>query len=296
MRKPSSKPNTIAALAFFVGVSSASSVQAAGQSTRFENLSFLFKEGRYAEIQTACRPTRNDGCRIMLSVLHRTGPLQYRDMKKGRSLLLEIGKGSEYFGVARYFYARDLLLGSYGEPNLALAREQMLLASARGVPEAAGTAGWMLRLGKGGPIDYEEAEWQYRIALDHDEPEAYFGLGQLYFQGWGVPQDRSQAIDFWKKAADRKVPAAIFNLGVAYYEGLGVDKDNSEAFRYFSAAMESKFAAAFKNLGLLYVHGDGVEQDIRKGCQLIKEGGEVGDPEAEVLIGKLTAQGICVSN
>lgn len=106
-----------------------------------------------------------------------------------------------------------------------------------GDPVAEYNLGQAYKLGRGVPLDLNQAlEW-YKRAADHNPPlaEAQDAYGLLLFQ----TGKRQESIPYLQQSANRGDPRAQYVLGTAYFNGDLVAKDNVRAYALMTRASAS---------------------------------------------------------
>lgn len=98
----------------------------------------------------------------------------------------------------------------------------------------------------------EEAEWQYRRAVEFEKGSA----GQ---------QDYEKAVKWYRKASAQGHRDALYNLGRMYVDGRGVRKNNGEGVIYFRQAAELQHPEAHFNMGFMQENGRGVAKSPSRG-------------------------------
>jgi hypothetical protein len=132
-------------------------------------------------------------------------------------------------------------------------------------------------------------------------------LGFLYYSGKdGAEQDYEKAREWLTKSADQDYSEAQFLLSAIYSDGLGTNKDSSEGVRLLLKSIETKkagknynlesneLAIAYSCLGKDFQTGDGVKQDSDKAFSYFFKAAELGNAEAQVLVGSFYSLGISV--
>ena len=253
-----------------------------------------FEQQRYRALEARCQNDASNPCSYALAMLYRYGPSDKSNHKYALELWQSIKPESSWYAASLYQQALLILDGIDTKNTLKTARSYLLAASALGYYPAAAKAGDMLQQGKGGVVDFEEAEWQFRLALLNDETLAYLGLGKLFQKGQGVPLNTMLAVDLLQKAAVRESAEAQYRLGEIYYKGDGITQDFGLAFRNLAAAANQKYPPAFLRFGMLYYFGQGVEKDLSRACSLFNEGSKLGDAPTASVLENLKNQGRCL--
>lgn len=252
-----------------------------------------FEQQRYRVLEARCQNDASDPCSYALAMLYRYGPADKSNHKYALELWQSIKPESSWYAASLYQQALAIVDGIDKKNTLKNARAYLLTSSALGYYPAAAKAGELLQQGKGGTVDFEEAEWQFRLALLNDETLAYLGLGKLFQQGQGVPLNNALALDLLQKAAARESAEAQYHLGEIYYKGDGITQDFGLAFRNLAAAVKQKYPPAFLRFGMLYYFGQGVEKDMPKACALFTEGSKLGNAATTSVLENLKNQGRC---
>jgi TPR repeat protein len=132
-------------------------------------------------------------------------------------------------------------------------------------------------------------------------------LGFLYSSGRnGAEQNFDKAREWLTKSAEQDYSEAQMLLGTLYHDGIGTNKNSSEGFRWLLKSAEQKqagknfnltsneLAAAYSCLGKDFQTGEGVKQDLDKAFSYYFKAAELGDAEAQVLVGSFYSLGISV--
>lgn len=123
-----------------------------------------------------------------------------------------------------------------------LARWRSMAAS--GDPEAQSRLASMYYMGKGAPLDWNEAQAWLRKASAAGDRDAQTRLGIMCFLGQGGPRDPVEALKWFRKAAEQGEPHAQGCMGVAYSVGAGVPRDLNEAYYWLYQAKAGGDAGA----------------------------------------------------
>ncbi|QCE32803.1 sel1 repeat family protein [Acetobacteraceae bacterium] len=125
----------------------------------------------------------------------------------------------------------------------------------------------------------KKAMKDYRKAAKQGDAEAQYMLGVLYFRGQGLRRNPRMAAVWWKKAADQKNLPALKALGGIYLSGVftpdaaqtdpqksrtGVKRNPKTAAKYYKQAADLGDAEAQNVLGELYSRGQGVRKDWKE--------------------------------
>jgi len=107
--------------------------------------------------------------------------------------------------------------------------------------------------------DYDAAVKEYRRLALAGDPVAQYNLGQAYKLGRGVPLDLNQALDWYKRAADHNPPLA--EAQDAYGLLLFQSGKRQESIPYLEQSAARGEARAQYVLGTAYFNGDLVQKD-----------------------------------
>jgi TPR repeat protein len=107
--------------------------------------------------------------------------------------------------------------------------------------------------------DYDAAAKEYRRLAMAGDPVAQYNLGQAYKLGRGVPLDLNQALDWHKRAADHNPPLA--EAQDAYGLLLFQTGKRQESIPYLQQSANRGDARAQYVLGTAYFNGDLVAKD-----------------------------------
>jgi TPR repeat protein len=167
---------------------------------------------------------------------------------------------------------------------------------------AENNTGYMYLQGTGVAQDYQQALVWFRKAADkHNNPAAEQNLGWMYENGLGVAQDYQQAMSWYRKAAEQGLVGGQCALAWMYKHGLGVAQDYQQAATWYRKAAErSNFNAedqpalllAENQLGMLYKDGgNGLPRDDQQAAMWFRKAADQGDPESELNLGWMYANG-----
>ncbi len=126
---------------------------------------------------------------------------------------------------------------------------------------------------------------------DKMEVEEIFELASNYYdKGY-----RKRGFALYKKAADLGYAKAQDIVGFCYQYGLGTGKDKCAALEWYQKAAEQHFPHAICNLANCYEYGScGLKRNPDKALLLWNEAAELGDKEAQFILGNLYLYGIYV--
>ena len=97
--------------------------------------------------------------------------------------------------------------------------------------------------------------------------------------------DYPTALRIWSPLAEHNLRAAT-NLGVMYAEGLGVQKDAVEALRWLGPAALVGEPNAQMHIGMMFAEGaGGFTQDDAAAATWYRRAAEQGNPDAQMLLG-----------
>ena len=126
---------------------------------------------------------------------------------------------------------------AYNRGDYAVAAVQYRQMAVAGDAIAQFNLGQAYKLGRGVPLDLNQAlEW-YRKAAEHNPPlaEAQDAYGLLLFQ----TGKRAESLPYLQQSANRGDPRAQYVLGTAYFNGELVQKDNVKAYALMTRASAS---------------------------------------------------------
>ncbi|WP_298546151.1 tetratricopeptide repeat protein [uncultured Aquimarina sp.] len=108
-----------------------------------------------------------------------------------------------------------------------------------------------------------------KSAAEHDYLYATSLLGDLYKNGTGVSLNFDEALFWYKKAVELGDEKAAFKIGYLYLKGLGsVQQDYFEAIKWFE---QSKYPMAKHWLAICYREGYGVQKNTEKAIDILKK-------------------------
>lgn len=165
--------------------------------------------------------------------------------------------------------------------------ERLTKAAEAGDVTAQVHLGWLYRLGRGVPQDFQEALAWFWAAAAQGNAGAEYSLGTMFEHGRGVPQSYEEAVRWYRSSAQKGNAQAQNNLGWLYQQGRGVPKDYEAAARWYRLAADQHQPDALGNLGYLHYYGLGMERDAEEGIRLIRDSADHGDAEAAALLSRL---------
>lgn len=133
----------------------------------------------------------------------------------------------------------------------------------------AGIAAW--RAG-----DYPAAVREWRPLAERGDADAQFNLGQAYRLGRGVPVDLDQAQGWFERAARQGHPQAEANLGLTLYQ----TGERQRAIPWLQRSAQRGDPRAQHLLGTAYYNGELVERDVARGYALTRRAADQGFPQA----------------
>ena len=172
--------------------------------------------------------------------------------------------------IMRLFFILTLLLNiinhsSYGQNNVSISNEvkKLQVLVNQGDVNAQADLGWLYRIGKGVPQDFNKAFELLSKAYKGGSHRAEGALGLLYEHGQGVDQDYKMAAKLFLQSAKKGEPKTQHNIGEFYERGIGVDQSYSEAFKWFQQAAIQGHAKGQISLASFYEKGLSVSQDYK---------------------------------
>lgn len=191
-------------------------------------------------------------------------------------------KGGDVPAQARigYQYASGL-----GVPRDAAAAKQWLAAAAAKGNEAGQLGLGMLLSEPGALHDATAAAGWFGKAAEQGSVAAKTCLGLLCMRGQGVGLDEARAATLMTEAANAGHPAAMFYLGEMYRSGRGVPRDLSLAETWLRRAGARGHLQAITACARLLESPEGLNDPDSAGI-LYRQAAELGDPEAQLLLGE----------
>lgn len=130
-------------------------------------------------------------------------------------------------------------------------------------PESMYQLGELYRVGRGVPLDSQQAVRLFKTAADLGEPRGQHALGMMYLSGGeGVPQEPEKGLIWVRSAASQGLAEAQNALGVIYVEGKAIPPNTKEAVSWYLRAAEQGHPVAQANLASMYRYGKGVKRDL----------------------------------
>lgn len=139
--------------------------------------------------------------------------------------------------------------------------------------------------------DYENAIKWFELSAENGYVEAQSNLGQLYYKGIGVNMNYIQAEKWLKKAANAGNGIAISILPNLYNENGEVLNIREEMKKIFNGIINGDNKSLYK-MGEFYIKGIGVETNYKKAIEYFSMAGELGNLEAQELLGAIYWSGI----
>jgi TPR repeat protein len=177
-------------------------------------------------------------------------------------------------------------------------------AAARSEPQSQFNIGMLYHEGKGVEHDATKAVQWWRKAAKQEHAEAQYMLGCAHHEGEGIPATPDQAAQWFRKAAKQGHADAQNMLGVLYTAGTGVHSNLVLAQQWFTKASDQGNACAKLNLATMYLkdmlsveENDRAAQELErtdhtaKGLQLLQESAQLGDEDAQNLLGEFYQKG-----
>lgn len=167
---------------------------------------------------------------------------------------------------------------------------------------AASRLGRLYYIGKGVPMNFNEALKWFQLAASHGDAYSEEKLGEIYRDGYVVPAvDDSQALVWFRKAAAQGLPEAQDSLAWMYLYGEGVPKDDAEAQKWVAAALpglrkqaDSGDPEELSDLGDLYLYGLGVQPDDGQAMSFYQKAADEGDAYGQYNVGTMYEGGLGV--
>lgn len=130
-------------------------------------------------------------------------------------------------------------------------------------PESTYFLGEFYRIGRGVPLDEQEAFRLLKKSADLGHPSAMQSLGSMFLHGTSVvSKDVGKGVAWLKTAANQNLADAQNALGVLYADGSVVPVNTKEAVIWYQRAAEQGHAIAQANLAHMYRFGRGVKREL----------------------------------
>ena len=127
------------------------------------------------------------------------------------------------------------------------------------------------------------------------DASAQFEAGYCYYYGLGTPVNYTEAVYWYRKAVDQNHRVALNNLGLCYELGKGVSKNYYEALKYYRKSADLGNSTAQCNLGLCYEFGRGVTKDVYESVKWYRKSAENGNDRGQYRLGRCYENAIGVS-
>ncbi|MDF7774376.1 SPOR domain-containing protein [Sphingomonas sp. AOB5] len=131
--------------------------------------------------------------------------------------------------------------------------------------------------------DYKAAVERWRPEAVRGNPDAQFNLGQAYKLGRGVPIDLNQAEEWYRKAAVQGHPQAQDNYGLALFQ----NGKRPQAVEWLQRSATRGEPRTQFVLGTMYFNGDAVERDWVRAYALTVRASQSGLPQASTALAQM---------
>ena len=128
-------------------------------------------------------------------------------------------------------------------------------------------------------------------AAEAGDVAAQYTFGELCLFGYGVTQDTKAGLEFLQRAAAAHHALALRQLGAIYEEGRLVPADRARALDYFVRAADQGDAISAYLAGVKYYYGRHTSKNVPLAAKYLKIAAAAGRPAAEMLLGRIYAQG-----
>lgn len=127
--------------------------------------------------------------------------------------------------------------------------------------------GQIYKMGKGGfDVDYNKAQYYFKLACQMDDIESCHLLGEAYYLGKEFPKNTLQAARYLKKSCEtQKLGCSL--LGDLLYKNEGTMKDYKRALLYSFKGCLAYESLGCLNTGFIYSKGHGVEQNKKQAME-----------------------------
>jgi hypothetical protein len=130
----------------------------------------------------------------------------------------------------------------------------------KGNPAAQRKLGFMYYMGYGVPLNYQKANYWFKLAAKKGDAVSQIDLGSDYFYGLGMSKNYKKALYWWKLSANQKYVSGEYNLGFLYYHGgYGIKKNYKTAAHWYKqVANQSHIYGKYSEymLGYMYYSGE----------------------------------------
>jgi TPR repeat protein len=167
-------------------------------------------------------------------------------------------------------------------------------AAEQGSGEACHLLGQLAALGRGVPLDREEALRWFVRAVERGHAPAMGDLLGLRAAGFGQGVDLTGAVERLRQAVANGDPVATYYLALALLDG--DEPDPPRAVELLAAASSAGIAAAASRLGVLYAAGEVVAQDYAEAARWYEISGRAGDNASVYNLAFLHLRGLAVAH
>jgi TonB family protein len=99
------------------------------------------------------------------------------------------------------------------------------------------------------------------------------------------PKRREKALADIAALSKQKYPPAMFHQAMLLFQGVEIARDAPQAIKLLNRAADARHPAALYEAGLLHLNGRGVPVDIKKGNKMIQSAADLGNADAQTLLG-----------
>jgi len=166
---------------------------------------------------------------------------------------------------------------SIGVPrDSAKARELYVSAANAGLADAEFNVGLDFASEK----NFEDARKWYQKAADQGHLRALNNLGNIYLLGRGVPVDLEQAKKYLIKPATAGIAVSQFGMAAAFF----FQKDAAEAMPWLRRSMQGGYIWAYSRYARSLYYAEGVERDVAAALDLARKLAKRGDGNSQALV------------
>ncbi len=166
--------------------------------------------------------------------------------------------------------------------DIELANSLLLKAANMGMAEFQMELGYRYLIGKGMPVDTEQALMWTKRAAEQGDAGAMGNLAYMYMVGLPQLEQDYKKVYEWADKGAALGDRSSYNLKAAcLLDGTGVEKDVQEGLRCMQKAAELGDVDALANLSTFYRLGEhGVQEDPEKAFQYAKAAAELGHADS----------------
>ena len=284
-------------------------------------------EGVLQSFVEAVRWYRSAGEQGSVAALSRLGEIYLTGMAAPdtatKAALEQLGESAGQESLLKRLYPQGLAISQ----DLEQAAHWSSRAAHAGDAGAQARLGYQYASGLGLARDLSQAEFWFDAAAKQEHPAGQLGLGMLYAGSYGerreherslqwlepcaaagnstaqlclamlllfgdVPRDEARAAALLEEAPKSGQPAAMFHLGELYRRGVGVAQSASDAETWLRRAATRGYLKAW--LALVQLFRSGPDPDLNTAAVLCRQAADLGDGEAQYLLGQfyLTGAGV----